>query len=80
MYFQTNDGLSIMGNTALEIIEKLRADSFDPRASVEEFMEATAEAAHLQTGAVISTFDYESFVTDLEHNGFLIPQKEIELK
>lgn len=80
MIFQTNDGLTIMGNTALELIEKLRADSFDPRGSVEEFMEATADAAMLQTGAIISTYDYDSFVTDLEHNGFLISKEEIRQK
>lgn len=81
MQYITNDGVQIMGANYLEIVEKLRQNSFDPCGSVQEFMDATANACFEQTGAVISSYNEEQFVTDLLHNGFLnVDVKKVEDK
>lgn len=39
--------------------------------TIEEFMEQTASRCMTQTGAVISTYSINEFITDLVHNGFI---------
>lgn len=76
MILYTNDGMKIMAESSLDVIQQLRNSSFDPRESLEQFMESTAEAAMIQKGVVISTYDYDSFIVDLKHNGFLLEEEQ----
>ena len=59
-----------------EIITEMRFQSMNPCATSAEFMEQTAEACRLQTGAIISTYNVEEFVADLLENGFLVKEHE----
>lgn len=69
--FKKLGGGFISGETAADIIRALREQSRDPRGSIAEFMEATADACQLQSGAIISTHSANEFVVDLTENGFL---------
>lgn len=71
LQFNLMGGSTVAGHTYDEIVSALRNQSRDPRANLYEFMEATAEACKLQTGAIISTFSAEEFVSDLTEEGFL---------
>lgn len=43
-----------------------------PYPDVQTYMKATAHACGLSTGATIRTKDAETFIADLEKNGFII--------
>lgn len=64
-------GGTITASSTEEIIDALRRSSFTPEKTREDFMEAMASACKLQTGAIISTYNEDEFVTDLLANGFL---------
>lgn len=64
-------GGTITASSTEEIIEALRRSSFTPEKTIEDFMESMASACKTQTGAIISTYNQDEFVTDLAANGFL---------
>lgn len=64
-------GGTITASSPKEIIEALRQSSFTSEKTIEDFMEAMASACKVQTGAIISTYNEDEFVTDLLANGFL---------
>ncbi|MBL7997463.1 MAG: hypothetical protein JNL32_02380 [Candidatus Kapabacteria bacterium] len=69
----SDSGQLINARSYDEVVEQLRATSFDPRGSVQEFMDATADAVKLHSGAVVSSYDAEQFITDLVEHRYLIP-------
>ncbi len=74
--YHLKGGGTLEASSPAEIIDKLRAMSYNPETSREEFMTKTADACQVQTGAVISTWDDESFVEDLLSNGFISIQEQ----
>lgn len=59
-----------------ELAEFLRMDSHTETEDLEDFMDTTAERCKLQTGAIISTYNVEEFITDLIENEFITPIQE----
>lgn len=55
-----------------EAVEQIRSTSFDKRSSVQEFMDATADAVKLHSGAIVSSYNCEEFIRDLVANGYLL--------
>lgn len=74
--YQMLGGGTITGSTPEEIVAAMRADSWDPCESVEDFMEATSRACRGYSKAIISTYNAEEFVTDLIYNEFLVEASE----
>ena len=70
--FHMKGGGTISGSTPEEIVVALRADSWKPEASVEEFMEAMSRRCRFYSGAVITTWNAEEFVNDLVNHRFLV--------
>lgn len=70
--YQMLGGGTVTGSTPEEIVAAMRADSWDPGATVEDFMEATSLACRVYSKAIISTYNAEEFVTDLIFNEFLV--------
>lgn len=68
-------GGNIRGDTPESLVRALRQSSYHPCATEAAFMEEISERCRFYNGATISTYDYENFVADLIHNGFL---KEID--
>lgn len=66
------EGNSIVASSPLEVIQCLNEISRHGCEDLQEFMEATAAACQLQTGAIIGTYMQEQFVEDLLHHGFLV--------
>jgi hypothetical protein len=55
-----------------ELAELLWKSSHIPTHTLEEFMDRTAANCKIQTGAIISTYNVEEFITDLIFEGFVI--------
>jgi len=69
----TRDGITISGETAAQVIDALRDTSMDRRATLREFMLATAHAAVLQTGREVSGDTASELLAGLEAAGLVIP-------
>lgn len=74
LYYKLYGGGSVAANSYQELATALWQSSQTESRTLEEFMEQTAQRCMLQTGAVISTYNINEFVTDLMHNGFLIEE------
>ena len=70
LYF-TNDGATFRAESAEELVDKLRADSFTPGASRADFMRESASRAGVLCGALVRDESPESFVSDLLAAGLL---------
>ena len=71
--YHMKGGGTISGATPEEVVAALRASSYHPCATVEDFMEETSLACRTYDhNAIISTYNAEEFVIDLCANGFLI--------
>ena len=69
--YKTLGGGVITANSPKEFVQNLRAISFNPGKSNEDFIEKTAEACNLQTGSVISCENESLFLQDLIKNSFI---------
>jgi len=73
--YQLKGGGSIKAASAQEAAEKLRAMSFNPCETLEDFIEETAKACYVQNSAEIRTTSVEDFVEDLIAKGFMRERK-----
>ena len=71
MQYKLMGGGFVTASSFQELAESLWKGSHTPTATLEDFMEQTAERCMLQMGCVISTYNVEEFVTDLIANGFV---------
>ncbi|QLH54002.1 MAG: hypothetical protein CH6_2541 [Candidatus Kapaibacterium sp.] len=74
--YQLLGGGIIEGETPEEIIETLRRMSFNPGRVRQEFMDETAKACYVYSGAIINTDHPKNFVEDLIKYGFLNELKQ----
>lgn len=72
-YMMLGGGL-IEAASVSALVSQLRRQSQTNSNSDEAFMERTAALCKVQTGAIISTYTKEEFITDLIANGFLTEQ------
>jgi len=63
--YVTRDGLVLEGETAIEVIDSLRRDSFSPGRDRSEFLRSLAEGAEMQTGKRVRPTDCETALADL---------------
>lgn len=61
----------ITANTPEEFVQKLRALSFNPCDTIEEFIETTAKNCLLQTGKFVQAGPADEFLSELIANGFV---------
>lgn len=69
--YTTRDGENFPAETALEFLHALRGASFNPEKTLEGYMEATAKAAQLQTGAPHRWDTPDNLVDDLKASGLV---------
>jgi hypothetical protein len=72
----TNDGMSLLGQTAAEQIDLLHATSFSPCPNRRKFMAEVASRVLLQTGRRVRTSTPEMFIEDLLAAGMLREEDE----
>lgn len=68
----------ITATTPNEFIEKLRALSFNPCESLEDFIEQTAKACLLQTGKYVAPGPAVEFLNELIEMGFVDKIEEVQ--
>jgi len=73
--YQLKGGGSLRAASAQEAAEKLRAMSFNPCDTLEDFIEETAKACYVQSSAEIRTTSVEDFVEDLIANEFMVEER-----
>jgi hypothetical protein len=71
--YKTNDGETIRGATAAEVIADLRAKSFAPENSKAAFMRGVAARVVIQCSGKVRVHRDEQFVADLVALGLLVP-------
>lgn len=68
---KTNDETEFTASSATRLVEKLRADSFERGASLEEWMRGAAARAETQVGAKVRSDTPANFLTDLRAAGLI---------
>lgn len=63
------------GKSRKEVVEAIRASSFNPEADTEAFVRALAERCKTYDGSTIRTDTFDNTVADLLKAGFLTPCK-----
>jgi hypothetical protein len=69
--YQMHGGGIVEGSSPKEIIEKLRARSFNPGGCLQEFMDLTAQACRQYNGAEVRSDTIEHLFDDLITTGYL---------
>jgi hypothetical protein len=70
--FMLLGGGTMTAENAGELVSKLNENSiFGSKESLQKFMDSTAKACKIYSGAVIRTKNYVLFVEDLKRHGFL---------
>ena len=71
MKYKLLGGGIVSASNYQELAELLWESSHIPSHTLEEFMDRTATNCKIQTGAIISTYNVEEFITDLIFEGFV---------
>ena len=74
--YRTNDGAHFSAGSARELMEKLRADSWNPENSLEDYVLATARASALYNGKQHRSDSPEALVEDLLASGLMVVEEE----
>ena len=73
--YEMRGGGTISGDNAQEVVEAIRASSFNPEVDTEAFVRALAERCKTYDGSTIRTDTFDNTVADLLKAGFLTPCK-----
>ena len=73
--YEMRGGGTISGDNAQEVVEAIRASSFNPESDTEAFVRALAERCKTYDGSTIRTDTFDNTVADLLKAGFLTPCK-----
>ena len=73
--YEMRGGGTISGDNAREVVEAIRASSFNPESDTEAFVRALAERCKTYDGSTIRTDTFDNTVADLLKAGFLTPCK-----
>ena len=68
---QSSDGRVYSAATAREVVEQMRAASFEPETDLGQWMEQTAGRVQMQTGELIHPSNPATFLDDLKRLGLL---------
>lgn len=69
--YRTADGALFTADSSLELMEKLRADSWNPEDSLEDYIIATARACVMQNGKQHRSDSAENLVEDMLESGLV---------
>lgn len=75
MKYKTEDGAEFAATSPSQLVEQLRASSRTPSTDIDDFMKQTARRCRIAKNCWIRTIDPDSFIKDLEQNGFILPIK-----
>lgn len=73
--YEMRGGGTISGDNAREVVEAIRASSFNPETDTEAFVRALAARCKTYDGSTIRTDTFDNTVADLLKAGFLTPCK-----
>lgn len=71
MKFTLKGGGQVVGETAKEIVEKLRELSFTPGRNNQDYMDLVSKNCYVYDMSIIRSDDYDEFIQDLIKNGYL---------
>jgi hypothetical protein len=74
--YKTREGLVLSGDTPAQLIDSMRGMSFDRRATLREYMLATARAAQMQTGHTVSGDTASALLAGLVAAGLVIEEPQ----
>ena len=69
--YYCHGGGTIKGASAAALVRALRASSFDPCESEQQFMNEMSARCKLYSGVIIGTYTRAQFIEDLIRHGFL---------
>ncbi|HIV05107.1 MAG TPA: hypothetical protein IAD27_00695 [Candidatus Merdousia gallistercoris] len=73
--YEMRGGGTISGDNAREVVEAIRASSFNPESDTGAFVRALAARCKTYDGSTIRTDTFDNTVADLLKAGFLTPCK-----
>lgn len=73
--YEMRGGGTISGDNAREVVEAIRASSFNPESDTEAFVRTLAARCKTYDGSTIRTDTFDNTVADLLKAGFLTPCK-----